>query len=132
MDGTSPGAVGARIQAAREAASLSQRDLADRCSRVSYAYISRLERGERSASVKALREIAVGVGVTTSYLEQGLEPDDRRLVAVQVVRAELLRLATDLRRVADLLASQLVELDGLDDTADLPEALAQQLVGARS
>jgi transcriptional regulator with XRE-family HTH domain len=38
---------------------------------VSYAYISRIERGDRVASVKALRLIATKLGTTPDYLETG-------------------------------------------------------------
>lgn len=61
--------VGQRIKRLRLAAGLSQRD----CSSpgVSYAYISRIEAGARTPSVKALRKLADKLGVTTEYLETG-------------------------------------------------------------
>jgi transcriptional regulator with XRE-family HTH domain len=48
---------------------LSQRDLSSRG--ISYAYISRIESGARTPSVKALRRIAGKLGVTVEHLETG-------------------------------------------------------------
>jgi transcriptional regulator with XRE-family HTH domain len=82
--------VNARIGEARAAAGLTQQALADRIgeleggpehktTRVSAAYLSRLESGERVASVEALRMIAQGLGVSAHWLETG-EPDPLELV----------------------------------------------------
>ncbi len=61
--------VGKRVRRLRLAAGLSQRE----CSSpgVSFAYISRIEAGARTPSVKALRKLADKLGVTTEYLETG-------------------------------------------------------------
>jgi transcriptional regulator with XRE-family HTH domain len=48
---------------------MSQRDLSS--PGISYAYISRIEAGARTPSVKALRRIAGKLGVTIEYLETG-------------------------------------------------------------
>jgi transcriptional regulator with XRE-family HTH domain len=48
---------------------LSQRDLSS--PGISYAYISRIEAGARTPSVKALRRIAGKLGVTVEHLETG-------------------------------------------------------------
>lgn len=64
---------GARLKRLRLAAGLSQRDLSE--PGVSYAYISRIEAGARTPSVKALRKIAPKLGVTLEYLERGA-PDE--------------------------------------------------------
>jgi transcriptional regulator with XRE-family HTH domain len=48
---------------------LSQRELS--CTGISYAYISRIEAGARTPSVKALRRIAGKLGVTVEHLETG-------------------------------------------------------------
>ena len=61
--------VGARIKRLREGAGLSQRDLAE--PGVSYAYISRVEAGQRRPSEKALRKLAAKLGVTPLELETG-------------------------------------------------------------
>src|SRR5688500_1750068 len=69
-----PVAVGARLHAAREAAGISQRELAfPGCSA---AYISRIERGERIPSLQLMRELARRVGVTEAELAYGREPID--------------------------------------------------------
>ena len=69
-----PVAVGTRLHAAREAARLSQRELAfPGCSA---AYISRIERGERIPSLQVLRELAQRVGVSEDELAYGREPLD--------------------------------------------------------
>ena len=78
-----PVAVGARLHAAREAAGISQRELAfPGCSA---AYISRIERGERIPSLQVLRELARRVGVTEAELAYGHEPIDP--VVSRAVRA---------------------------------------------
>jgi transcriptional regulator with XRE-family HTH domain len=61
--------VGARIKRLREQRGLSQRDLAE--PGVSYAYISRLEAGQRVPSEKALRKLATTLDTTALYLETG-------------------------------------------------------------
>ena len=69
-----PVAVGARLHAAREAAGISQRELAfPGCSA---AYISRIERGDRIPSLQVMRELARRVGVTEAELAYGREPID--------------------------------------------------------
>jgi transcriptional regulator with XRE-family HTH domain len=64
-----PGKVGQRIRAAREAAGLSQRDLAtESCTA---AYISRIEKGERVPSIQLMREFASRLGLSEEYLATG-------------------------------------------------------------
>ena len=71
-----PVEVGRRLHDAREAAGLSQRELAfPGCSA---AYISRVERGERVPSLQVIRELAGRIGITESALAFGrerLDPD---------------------------------------------------------
>jgi transcriptional regulator with XRE-family HTH domain len=55
---------------------MSQRDLSS--PGISYAYISRIEGGARTPSVKALRRIAGKLGVTVEHLETG-EPTSTEL-----------------------------------------------------
>jgi len=62
-------AVGQRIKRLREERGLSQRDLAE--PGVSYAYVSRIEDGQRTPSAKALRKLAEKLGTTALYLETG-------------------------------------------------------------
>jgi transcriptional regulator with XRE-family HTH domain len=80
-----PDAVGKRLRDAREAAGLSQRELAfPGCSA---AYISRIERGERIPSLQVMRELASRIGVSESNLAYGSERLDRS-VAEHVRGAE--------------------------------------------
>src|SRR5215831_17480241 len=85
--GGSAETVGARLKRLRLHRGLSQRDL-------SYAYISRIEAGARTPSVKALRKLSQKLGVSVEYLETGRDirdVDDREL---RLADAELeLRLA---------------------------------------
>ena len=63
-----PAAVGRRVYEAREAAGLSQRELAfPGCSA---AYISRIERGERIPSLQVMRELARRIGISTHESEK--------------------------------------------------------------
>lgn len=80
-----PAAVGTRLFDAREAAGLSQRDLAfPGCSA---AYISRIERGERVPSLQVMRELARRAGVSEQALAYGRETLDDA-VAERVRAAE--------------------------------------------
>lgn len=61
--------VGDRIRERRLELGLSQRQLS--CDGVSYAYISRLESNDRTASITALRKIARRLDVSAHWLETG-------------------------------------------------------------
>ena len=61
--------IGARLKRLRLERGMSQRDLSS--PGISYAYISRIEAGARTPSVKALRQIAGKLGVTVEHLETG-------------------------------------------------------------
>ena len=61
--------IGQRLRRLRTERELSQRDLSS--PGVSYAYISRIEAGARTPSVKALRLLAQKLGVTVEQLETG-------------------------------------------------------------
>ena len=63
--------IGERLYRLRTSQGLSQRDLSD--AGTSYAFISRIESGDRQPSEKALRKIAAKLGVTPHYLESGGE-----------------------------------------------------------
>ena len=70
-----PDAVGKRLREARDAAGLSQRELAfPGCSA---AYISRIERGERIPSLQVMRELARRIGVSEAKLAYGFETLDQ-------------------------------------------------------
>src|SRR6266511_2428830 len=80
VEGSSAESVGARLKRLRLQRGFSQRDLSS--PGVSYAYISRIEAGARTPSVKALRKLAQKLGVSVEYLETGKdirEVDDREL-----------------------------------------------------
>lgn len=81
-----PVAVGRRLHAAREAAGISQRDLAfPGCSA---AYISRIERGERVPSLQVMRELARRIGISESVLAYGRDRIDAAVSdAVDAVEA---------------------------------------------
>jgi transcriptional regulator with XRE-family HTH domain len=92
-----PVAVGQRLHTAREAAGISQRELAfPGCSA---AYISRIERGERIPSLQVMRELARRIGISESRLAYGRERID---VAVRdaVEAAEAAEAAGDPSEVA--------------------------------
>ena len=72
--------VGTRLKRLRIERGFSQRDLSS--PGVSYAYISRIEAGARTPSVKALRKLSQKLGVSAEFLETGRdirEVDDREL-----------------------------------------------------
>jgi transcriptional regulator with XRE-family HTH domain len=62
-------AIGGRLREARLRVGLSQRELSE--PGVSYAYISRIEAGTRTPSVKVLRKLAPKLGVSVTWLETG-------------------------------------------------------------
>jgi transcriptional regulator with XRE-family HTH domain len=104
-----------RLRAERE---LSQRDLAEKCDGVSYAYISRLEAGERTASVRAIRELAAALGVSSASLEYGHDGNRetgplQRLIEQlqQELERERLR-ADEAETQRDEYAAQLARLGG--------------------
>ena len=81
-----PAKVGKRLAAARNAAGLSQRDIAfPGCSA---AYISRIERGERTPSLQVLRQLAERCGVSESHLAWGRETGLDATVSERVRAAE--------------------------------------------
>lgn len=80
-----PVAVGQRLRQARDAAGASQRDI--QFAGCSAAYISRIERGERTPSLQVLRELGRRLDVTESWLAYGRERIDRD-VATAVLAAE--------------------------------------------
>ena len=76
-----PKAVGVRLRAAREAAGLSQRQLA--FSGCSPAYISRIESGDRIPSLQLLRELGRRLGVSEDFLATGSDPHEREGAALE-------------------------------------------------
>jgi tetratricopeptide (TPR) repeat protein len=97
--------VGARLRRLRLERGLSQRDLSS--PGITYAYISRIEAGERTPSMKALRMLGLKLGVTPEYLETGSELAPSELRELRLAEQELrLRLDgdPDLDVVRDLLS----------------------------
>src|ERR671932_1131485 len=89
--------IGARVRRLRLERGLSQRELAG--PGVSYAYISRIESGERKPSLKAMRYLAGRLGVDPEYLEDGRAIPARKERELRLVDAEIeLRLGGDLKR----------------------------------
>src|SRR5436190_1809946 len=86
--------IGARLRRLRLDRAFSQRDLSS--PGVSYAYISRIEAGARTPSVKALRMLAKKLGVSVEYLETGQDLRDSEQRELRLLDAELeLRLADE-------------------------------------
>ncbi|HEY4345978.1 MAG TPA: helix-turn-helix domain-containing protein [Gaiellaceae bacterium] len=86
--------IGERLRRLREEQRLTQHDIA--AQGVSAQYISKLERGERTASVKALRKLSPILGVTAQYLETGHDVADADMREYWLNDAELaLRLGDD-------------------------------------
>jgi transcriptional regulator with XRE-family HTH domain len=79
--------IGARVRRLRLARGLSQRQLASLG--VSYAYISRIESGQRTPSVRAIRLLARRLGVTPEYLESGVDIAPVEALELRLGDAEL-------------------------------------------
>src|SRR2546421_12451954 len=76
-----------RLRRLRIERGLSQRDLSS--PGVSYAYISRIEAGARTPSVKALRMLARKLGVSVEYLETGRDLGESEERELRLADAEL-------------------------------------------
>lgn len=90
-------AVGARLRQRRQSLGLSQRDLSE--PGISYAYISRIEAGARTPSVKALRKLAPKLGVSVDWLETGEQSPAQKLARL-VLEHENQPLPDEARRLA--------------------------------
>jgi tetratricopeptide (TPR) repeat protein len=100
--------IGARLKRLRLERGLSQRELSG--PGVSYAYISRIEAGARTPSVKALRMLARKLGVSVEYLETGRDLRDTDERELRIADAELeLRLAQDVESAESKLQAILDE-----------------------
>jgi transcriptional regulator with XRE-family HTH domain len=107
--------IGTRIRRLRLERGLSQRELSG--PGVSYAYVSRIEAGQREPSLKALRILARKLRVSLEMLETGAavsEAQDRQL---RLADAELeLSLGTDLRAAEESFRALLVDARESGDT----------------
>jgi transcriptional regulator with XRE-family HTH domain len=86
-DVSNPETIGERLRRLREERGLTQRDLV--APGVSAQYVSKLERGQRNASVKALRQLAKNLGVSWQYLENGHDLADSEVRDFKLDDAEL-------------------------------------------
>jgi transcriptional regulator with XRE-family HTH domain len=107
FDGPSE-SIGARVRRLRLERGLSQRQLASRG--VSYAYISRIESGQRTPSVRAIRLLARRLGVAPEYLESGADIGPVEALELRLTDAELrLRLGDHSAEVRHALQAVLKE-----------------------
>jgi transcriptional regulator with XRE-family HTH domain len=107
--------VGQRIRRLRLAKGMSQRQLAG--PGVGYAYVCRIERGDRNPSLEALRYLAGKLGVDPEYLESGEAIPAAKKRELRLADAEIgLRLGADLDEIEESLRAMLDEgiPDGLD------------------
>lgn len=108
--------IGERLRRLREERGLAQRDVI--APGVSAQYISKLERGQRNASVKALRKLAQNLGVSAQYLETGHDAAETELRAFRLDDAELaLRLRVDPAETEETLRELLGEAEAASDEA---------------
>lgn len=113
-----PLAAGQRLKDAREAAGLSQRQLAfPGCSA---AYISRLEAGQRVASLQLLRKIAARLGTDEEFLATGIAREQP--FPAELVEADVALRMNDLETARDLYEREL-------KTSPEPRARAEALGG---
>ena len=113
--------IGVRLKRLRLERGLSQRELSG--PGVSYAYISRIEAGARTPSVKALRMLARKLGVTVEYLETGRDLRDTDERELRIADAELeLRLAEDIEAAESRLREILDEATQAGDRTSAARA----------
>jgi transcriptional regulator with XRE-family HTH domain len=113
--------IGERLRRLRVERGFSQRALAARG--VSYAYISRIELGDRVPSMKALRVLAAKLAVTAEYLETGHNLLDAEARAMKLGEAELmLRLDGNVAVAEELLLEVLLDAVQHGDAHDAVRA----------
>ena len=114
--------IGLRLKRLRLERGLSQRELSS--PGVSYAYISRIEAGARTPSVKALRTLAQKLSVSVEYLETGREIGAAEQRELKLSDAELeLRLADDTRGAEAKLQEVLADAERAGDRLAAARAL---------
>jgi tetratricopeptide (TPR) repeat protein len=123
--------IGVRLKRLRLERGLSQRDLSS--PGVSYAYISRIEAGARTPSVKALRMLARRLQVSVEYLETGRDIRDVDERELKLADAELeLRLAGNASEAERKLEELLDEAERSGDVGCVARAkIALGVVAAR-
>src|SRR6266699_2165155 len=113
--------VGQRLKRLRVARGFSQRDLSS--PGVSYAYISRIEAGARTPSVKALRKLAQKLGVSVEYLETGRDIREVDARELKLADAELeLRLEPDTSSAEQKLEEVLADASASGDRVSAARA----------
>jgi tetratricopeptide (TPR) repeat protein len=113
-----PRALGERLRQARQAAGLTQRQLAfEGCTA---AYVSRIEAGARVPSLQIIHEFAKRTGVSPQYLATGTA--DGEDLSSELLEAEIALRLGDEGRALELYEAALGE-------ADSPAALAQARLG---
>src|SRR5262249_38043502 len=131
LHGGSAETIGARLKRLRLQSGFSQRDLSS--PGVSYAYISRIEAGARTPSVKALRKLSQKLGVSVEYLETGRDIRDVADRELRLADAELeLRLARNTAEAEKKLTEVFDEAAQAGDVVSATRAqLALGLVSAQ-
>lgn len=100
--------IGQRLRRLRLERALSQRELAG--PGVSYAYVSRIEGGQRQPSLRAIRTLARKLGVSAQYLETGSTTTSEEDREIRLSEAELrLRLGDSPAEAEDTLRDVLRE-----------------------
>jgi tetratricopeptide (TPR) repeat protein len=113
-------AIGERLRRLRRERGLSQRALAS--PGVSYAYISRIEAGTRQPSMKALRKLAVKLGVSPEYLETGNELAESERRELRLAEAELALRLGDGTKAESQLRELVAEAQATGDLASASRA----------
>ena len=107
--------IGARIRRLRLERGLSQRELSG--PGVSYAYVSRIEAGQRDPSLKALRILARKLGVSLEHLETGAGVSESAERELLLADAELeLRLGEDVRGAEESFRALILDARESGDT----------------
>jgi transcriptional regulator with XRE-family HTH domain len=116
VDGPGEETFAQRLRRLRLARGLSQRAVSE--PGISYAYVSRLESGQRQPSVKAIRRLAARLGVSPEYLETGRDVDAAEELELRLGELELeLRLAEGGIQVLPRLRELLPETVAAGDSA---------------
>ena len=106
--------IGQRLRRLRLERGLPQRELA--APGVSYAYISRIEGGQRHPSLRAIRRLAQKLGVSAQYLETGSATTTEEDREIRLSESELrLRLGDSIEEAEDILRDVLREAQEAGD-----------------
>jgi tetratricopeptide (TPR) repeat protein len=124
--------IGQRLRRLRLEKGLSQRELAG--PGVSYAYISRIEGGQRQPSLRAIRRLAHKLGVSAQYLETGSVTTTEEEREIRLSEAELrLRLSDSTEEAEDALRDVLRDAEDVGDIESATRAeIGLGLVASRA